>query len=119
MTEIARSFYVPIYRTTFYVAYADTVERAVELSAKKWRLQVHPKQVENMEAATRILPSGILLVFQKSPRILRNMVHEVNHAAIFTLEEIGVKIDCDNSEVFCYFSDWLFGEVHKILKPVL
>lgn len=37
--------------------------------------------------------------------------HEVNHLTFFALQACGVKIDADNTEVFCYYGDYLFKQI--------
>lgn len=49
---------------------------------------------------------------------IRCMSHELNHAAMRTLERSGVKLDYDNQEALCYLQDYLMAKFFKVVNKL-
>ncbi len=44
------------------------------------------------------------------------IAHECVHAAMYTLDRVGVEITPDNHEALCYLVEWLVEQVNKALE---
>lgn len=47
----------------------------------------------------------------KDIRFLRALSHECNHAAMYILDEVGVRFDAKNQEALCYLQDYIFSRI--------
>ncbi len=44
------------------------------------------------------------------------IAHECVHAAMYTLDRVGIEITPDNHEALCYLVEWLVEQVNKALE---
>lgn len=45
-----------------------------------------------------------------------NIAHEAAHAAVIICDELGIKIDINNDEPFCYLIGFITSEIRKFLN---
>lgn len=79
---------------------------------KKYKKAKGCEPEEQSKGVTTLLPDGsVLLYVQDSDPI--TLVHELNHFCIYTFGFIGLPINDDNSEAYCYYMDSLLKQVLK------
>ena len=79
---------------------------------KKYKKAKGCEPEEQSKGVTTLLPDGSVLIYvQDSDSI--TLVHELNHFCIYTFGFIGLPINDDNSEAYCYYMDSLLKQVLK------
>lgn len=79
---------------------------------KKYKKAKGCEPEEQSKGVTTLLPDGSVLIYvQDSDPI--TLVHELNHFCIYTFGFIGLPINDDNSEAYCYYMDSLLKQVLK------
>lgn len=77
---------------------------------KKYKKAKGCEPEEQSKGVTTLLPDGSVLIYvQDSDSI--TLVHELNHFCIYTFGFIGLPINDDNSEAYCYYMDSLLKQV--------
>lgn len=82
---------------------------------KKYKKAMGCEPEEQSKGVTTLLPDGSVLIYvQDSDPI--TLVHELNHFCIYTFGFIGLPINDDNSEAYCYYMDSLLKQILKDIK---
>lgn len=82
---------------------------------KKYKKAKDCEPGEQSKGVTTLLPDGSVLIYvQDSDPI--TLVHELNHFCIYTFGFIGLPINDDNSEAYCYYMDSLLKQMLKDIK---
>lgn len=83
-----------------------------DIFVKKYKKAKGCEPEEQSKGVTTLLPDGSVLIYvQDSDSI--TLVHELNHFCIYTFGFIGLPINDDNSEAYCYYMDSLLKQVLK------
>jgi hypothetical protein len=119
VTPAFRKIQVNPYRIKLYVGYADKLIDLKSGLEPRIGLHISPDDLEDETMDARFMKGsrayGIAL--KPGKHLLRNVVHESNHVVFALFDEIGHSpTDYAGSEVFCYLSDWIFGEILAFLK---
>lgn len=64
------------------------------------------------KGVTALLPGGSVLTYVKDNDPI-TLVHELNHYCIYTFGFIGLPINDESSEAYCYYMDSLLNQVLK------
>lgn len=51
-------------------------------------------------------------------RFIQCLSHELNHASMCLLNNVGIKFDYENQEVLCYLQDYLMSKVFKKINKL-
>ena len=79
---------------------------------KKYKKAKGCEPGEQSKGVTTLLPGGSVLIYvQDSDPI--TLVHELNHFCIYTFGFIGLPINDDSSEAYCYYMDSIIKQVLK------
>lgn len=64
------------------------------------------------KGVTALLPDGSVLIYAQDSNPV-TLVHELNHFCIYTFGFIGLPINDESSEAYCYYMDSLLNQVLK------
>lgn len=111
----AHYLYIPIYCQDLYFCTdrATFVECLDCLGA-----DVEPlTNATNGRAVTIIHPTrGRIYMAGVFNRSLATLAHEIGHICFWLLRDMGVEIDADNNEAFCYLQGWMFNYLAPRVK---
>lgn len=79
---------------------------------KKYKKVKGCEPEEQSKGVTTLLPDGSVLIYVQDCDPI-TLVHELNHFCIYTFGFIGLPINDDNSEAYCYYMDSLLKQVLK------
>lgn len=79
---------------------------------KKYRKAKGFEPEEQSEGVTTLLPDDSVLIYIQDNDPI-TLIHELNHFCIYTFGFIGLPINDDNSEAYCYYMDSLLKQVLK------
>lgn len=79
---------------------------------KKYKKVKGCEPEEQSKGVTTLLPDGSVLIYVQDSDLI-TLVHELNHFCIYTFGFIGLPINDDNSEAYCYYMDSLLKQVLK------
>ena len=79
---------------------------------KKYKKAKGCEPEEQSKGVTTLLSDGSVLIYAQDSDPI-TLVHELNHFCIYTFGFIGLPINDDNSEAYCYYMDSLLKQVLK------
>lgn len=80
--------------------------------SKKYKKAKGIEPEEQSKGVTTLLPDGSVLIYVKENDHI-TLVHELNHFCIYTFGFIGLPINDEFSEAYCYYMDSLINQVLK------
>lgn len=80
--------------------------------SKKYRKAKGIEPEEGSKGITTLLPDGSVLIYVQEGNPI-TLVHELNHFCIYTFGFIGLPINDESSEAYCYYMDSLLNQVMK------
>ena len=80
--------------------------------SKKYKKAKGIEPEEQSEGVTTLLPDGSVLIYAQDSNPI-TLVHELNHFCIYTFGFIGLPINDESSEAYCYYMDSLLKQVLK------
>ena len=79
---------------------------------KKYRKAKGIEPEYESKGVTALLPDGSVLIYAQDSNPV-TLVHELNHFCIYTFGFIGLPINDESSEAYCYYMDSLLNQVLK------
>ena len=122
---------VPIYSVRIYVAVGASADQLMQyFKTKKVKLTATDTEAiretiePNNEAfAYQLEDAGRFLIwlskYDKSPRRIQALVHEITHTTLHIFEHIDAEITNSSHEPLCYLHDYITGECLKRLSKLV
>lgn len=80
--------------------------------SKKYRKAKGIEPEDGSKGITSLLHNGSVLIYVQDSNPI-TLVHELNHFCIYTFGFIGLPINDESSEAYCYYMDSLLNQVLK------
>lgn len=80
--------------------------------SKKYRKAKGIEPGDESKGVSTLLPDGSVLIYVRENCPI-TLVHELNHFCIYTFGFIGLPINDESSEAYCYYMDSLLNQVLK------
>lgn len=80
--------------------------------SKKYKKAKGIEPEDGFKGLTALLPDGSVLIYVEDSNPI-TLVHELNHFCIYTFGYIGLPINDESSEAYCYYMDSLLNQVLK------
>ncbi len=59
--------------------------------------------------------SGNVVIIGIFTEELATLIHELNHFCLWVFDYIGMPVNSDNSEAYCYYYDYIFNQAYRLV----